>query len=145
MKPLGLILVLLLVTATYGASAAQNEDDFSEFDDFDEDPVAHKAAEEDDFDDEEEEFVHEPPVKKVEIDVEDAEAVVEDVDSEFNHFADEEEFEGFHNEEDEEDEFEHMTTKGKNQFFSFFTNFLINFGLFNRSWCQRKAKSQTRI
>ena len=52
-------------------------------------------------------------VKKVEIDVEDAEAVVEDVDSEFNHFADEEEFEGFHNEEDEEDEFEHMTTKGK--------------------------------
>ena len=141
MKPLGLILVLLLVTATYGASAAQNEDDFSEFDDFDEDPVAHKAAEEDDFDDEEEEFVHEPPVKKVEIDVEDAEAVVEDVDSEFNHFADEEEFEGFHNEEDEEDEFEHMTTKGKNQFFSFFTNFLINFGLFNRSWCQRKAKS----
>ena len=61
-------------------------------------------------------------VKKVEIDVEDAEAVVEDVDSEFNHFADEEEFEGFHNEEDEEDEFEHMTTKGKeklkSQFFS---------------------------
>jgi len=113
MKPLGLILVLLLVSATYGASAAQNEDDFSEFDDFDEDPVAHKAAEEDDFDDEEEEFVHEPPVKKVEIDVEDAEAVVEDVDSEFNHFADEEEFEGFHNEEDEEDEFEHMTTKGR--------------------------------
>ena len=113
MKPLGLILILILVSATYGVSATQNEDDFSEFDDFDEDPVAHKVADEDDFDDEEEEFVHEPPVKKVEIDVEDAEAVVEDVDSEFNHFADEEEFEGFHNEEDEEDEFEHMTTKGK--------------------------------
>ena len=64
MKPLGLILILILVSATYGASATQNEDDFSEFDDFDEDPVAHKVADEDDFDDEEEEFVHEPPVNQ---------------------------------------------------------------------------------
>ena len=32
---------------------------------------------------------------------------------EFNQLADEEEFEGFHNEEDEGVEFEHMTTKGK--------------------------------
>ena len=64
MKPLGLILILILVSATYGVSATQNEDDFSEFDDFDEDPVAHKVADEDDFDDEEEEFVHEPPVNQ---------------------------------------------------------------------------------
>ena len=65
MKPLGLILILILVSATYGVSATQNEDDFSEFDDFDEDPVAHKVADEDDFDDEEEEFVHEPPVNQL--------------------------------------------------------------------------------
>ena len=132
MKPITLgkiFLVLILVSATYGANP---EDDFSEFDDdFDEDPVAPKNTAEDDFDDEEDEFVHEPPKKKVEIDQEDQEAVVEDVDSEFNHFADEEEFEGltffsfylngvrrisisgFQNEEDEEDEFEHMTTKGR--------------------------------
>ena len=71
-------------------------------------------AEEDDFDDDEEEFVNEPtPSKKavVEDDLEDA--VVEDVDSEFNHLMDEEEFEGFNTEEEEEeDEFEHMSTKG---------------------------------
>ena len=94
MKPITLgklFLVLILVSATYGANS---EDDFSEFDDFDDDPVAPKTTPEDDFDDEEEEFVHEPPKKKVEIDQEDQEAVVEDVDSEFNHFADEEEFEG---------------------------------------------------
>ena len=63
MKPLGLILILILVSATYGVSATQNEDDFSEFDDFDEDPVAHK-----------DDFIHEHPGKKVEINVEDAEA-----------------------------------------------------------------------
>ena len=38
---------------------------------------------------------------------------MEDVDSEFNHLMDEEEFEGFNTEEEEEeDEFEHMSTKG---------------------------------
>ena len=67
-----------------------------------------------DFDDDEEEFVNEPtPSKKavVEDDLEDT--VVEDVDSEFNHLMDEEEFEGFNTEEEEEeDEFEHMSTKG---------------------------------
>ena len=78
-----------------------------EYDDFGEDLVAPKADLEDDFDDEEEEF--EVSKKKVEIDVEDQEAIVEDVDSEFNHFADEEEFEGFHDNEDEEDEFTHET------------------------------------
>ena len=38
--------------------------DFSEFDNFDEDPLIRRAAEEDEFDDEEE-FVHEFQVKKV--------------------------------------------------------------------------------
>ena len=37
---------------------------FSEFDNFDKDPLIRRAAEEDDFDDEEE-FVHKLPVKKV--------------------------------------------------------------------------------
>ena len=32
---------------------------------------------------------------------------------EFNHFADEEEFVNFNNDEDHEDEFEHMSTKGR--------------------------------
>ena len=71
------------------------------------------TANEDDFDDDEDEFVNEPPASKkaaIEDDLEDA--VVEDVDSEFNHLMDEEEFEGFNNEEEEEDEFEHMSTKG---------------------------------
>jgi hypothetical protein len=99
------------------------ENDFAEFDFEDEaagsdarranapgDARASNAADEADFDDEEE-FVNESPSRNAVEDEE--EAVVEDVDSEFNHFADEEEFEGFNTEEDEEDEFEHMTTKGR--------------------------------
>merc|ERR1711963_853415 len=63
-----------------------------------------------DFDDEEEDEEFETKPSNFE-DIEDA--VVEDVDSEFNHFADEEEFEGFNNDDDHGDEFEHMSTKGR--------------------------------
>jgi len=104
-------------------------DDFAEFD-FDEDnenengaapnAQAHPkaAVEEDDFDDEDDEFENEPVAPKKANVVEDfdddvEDAIVEDVDSEFNHLLDEEEFEGFNNEEEEEDEFEHMSTKGR--------------------------------
>jgi len=128
---LALLLFLAILSVQLSTTFATNEpddsiDDFAEFDDFDDEneedaPAPSKAqanqppTEEDDFDDDEEEFVNEPtPSKKavVEDDLEDA--VVEDVDSEFNHLMDEEEFEGFNTEEEEEeDEFEHMSTKGR--------------------------------
>lgn len=102
--------VFILIFLAAFSFAQDAEDDFAEFD-FDDDELVKN--EQGDFEDEDEEFVHEPPqAKKQEMEEEDA--VVEDVDSEFNHFADEEEFEGFNNEEeDTEDEFEHMSTKGR--------------------------------
>ena len=119
-----LLLAILCIQISFNLAAnndPQDADDFAEFDFDDENEGAKKPqlktqAEDDDFDDDDEEFVSEPSPPKakkvVEEEVEDA--VVEDVDSEFNHFADEEEFEGFNTEdEEEEDEFEHMSTKGR--------------------------------
>ena len=121
-----IFLAILALQATYvlANEPEDSADDFAEFDFDDEDneeAVPSKApvnqAAEDDFDDDEEEFVNEPvKSKKVVADEDDdlEDAVVEDVDSEFNHLLDEEEFEGFNNEEEEEeDEFEHMSTKGR--------------------------------
>jgi len=125
-----LLLLLAIISVQFSTTFATNEqddseDDFAEFDDFDDDneedvpltkvPNNQAPTDEDDFDDDEEEFVNEPATSKkavVEDDLEDA--IVEDVDSEFNHLMDEEEFEGFNTEEEEEeDEFEHMSTKGR--------------------------------
>jgi len=123
-----LLLVGLIGFQSIARTSANNledsaDDDFAEFD-FDEDSEGSEPSKaqnnqkeiiEDDFDDEEDEFVNEPvPQKKSVVEDDDLEdAVVEDVDSEFNHLLDEEEFEGFNTEEEEEDEFEHMSTKGR--------------------------------
>ena len=75
-------------------------------------PFQLTANDDADFDDDDEEFEEKPKNQAIfEQDLEDA--VVEDVDSEFNHFADEEEFVNFNADDDHEDEFEHMSTKGR--------------------------------
>ena len=99
-----LIFVLFFALATLGACA--DDEDFAEFD-LDDEEQPHLKQQ---VDEEEDDFEEEEPVAKGS-DIEE-EAVVEDVDSEFSHFADEEEFEGFHDG-DHEDEFEHMSTKGR--------------------------------
>ena len=115
-------LLILFISGIASSTEADNDfaeidGDFDEFDEFDgADPTvkakSDKTAADNDFEDEdEEEFETKPKSQNFEPEVEDA--VVEDVDSEFNHFADEEEFEGFNNDDDHEDEFEHMSTKGR--------------------------------
>ena len=115
-------LLILFISGIASSTEADNDfaeidGDFDEFDEFDGADTTVKAksdktATDNDFEDEdEEEFETKPKGKNFEPEVEDA--VVEDVDSEFNHFADEEEFEGFNNDDDHEDEFEHMSTKGR--------------------------------
>jgi len=127
MKSLIFILLLSIVFFQVVSSSDQeSDDDFAEidndFDEFDFDDTADDSSKikqeknpehsepTTDFDDEEEDEEFETKPSNFE-DIEDA--VVEDVDSEFNHFADEEEFVNFNNDEDHEDEFEHMSTKGR--------------------------------
>ncbi len=119
------ILLVSLFVGLCWAQRADEEDDFAEFDFADDDAGAQPKQDpadgksppvEDDFDDEDEdEFINEPNQdSKDSFADDDDEAVVEDVDSEFNHFADDEEFVGYNVDgEDEEDEFEHMSTKGR--------------------------------